>query len=198
MKTFNIYLTGVGGQGIGLLSELMLRAADRAGQPVKAVDTHGLAQRGGIVVSMIRIGPTVFTPLIRPHQADLVIALERHEALRAVARYGRPGGTLIYYDTVWQPLDVRLGKMAEASAADIRDCCRQAGISLIEVFDADLEDARTQNIVLLAHIDQHGLLPGVQTADYEQAMQDLMEGRMLELNQILFKHKRTEELSIRV
>ena len=80
MKTFNIYLSGVGGQGIGLLSELILRAVDHAGQPVKAVDTHGLAQRGGIVVSHIRIGPAVFSPLIRPHQADLVVALERHEA----------------------------------------------------------------------------------------------------------------------
>jgi indolepyruvate ferredoxin oxidoreductase beta subunit len=190
MKNFNIYLTGVGGQGIGLLSEMMLRAADHAGQPVKAVDTHGLAQRGGIVVSQIRIGPAVFTPLIRQHQADLVVALERHEALRAVIQYGRKGGTLIYYDTVWQPLDVRLGQMPEVSAADIQGCCRQAGIRLIAVFDAELEDVRTQNVVLLAHIDKHALLPGVRTANYEQAMQDLMGGHMLERNLALFKEQR--------
>ena len=53
MKKFNIYLTGVGGQGIGLISEILLRAADYAGFNVKSVDTHGLAQRGGIVVSQI-------------------------------------------------------------------------------------------------------------------------------------------------
>ena len=50
MKTFNIYLTGVGGQGIGLLSEVVLRAADHAGHPVKSVDTHGLAQRGDLLL----------------------------------------------------------------------------------------------------------------------------------------------------
>ena len=56
MNIFNIHLCGVGGQGIGLLSEIILRAADHAGHAAKAVDTHGLAQRGGIVVSQIRLG----------------------------------------------------------------------------------------------------------------------------------------------
>ncbi|MBW2538534.1 MAG: 2-oxoacid:acceptor oxidoreductase family protein, partial [Deltaproteobacteria bacterium] len=54
MNSFNVYMTGVGGQGIGLLSEILLRAADHAGHTVKGVDTHGLAQRGGIVVSSLR------------------------------------------------------------------------------------------------------------------------------------------------
>ena len=76
MKPFNIYLTGVGGQGIGLLIEILLRAADHAGFPVKGVDTHGLAQRGGIVVSQIRIGEEAHSPLIRQGEADLVVALE--------------------------------------------------------------------------------------------------------------------------
>ena len=84
MDNFNIYLTGVGGQGIGLLSEILIRAADHAGHRVKGVDTHGLAQRGGIVVSRIRIGDRVHTPLIPAGEADLVIALERHEALRGL------------------------------------------------------------------------------------------------------------------
>lgn len=55
MKSYNVYMSGVGGQGIGLLSEVLLRAADYAGYRVKAVDTHGLAQRGGIVVSQVRM-----------------------------------------------------------------------------------------------------------------------------------------------
>ena len=61
MKSFNIYITGVGGQGIGLLSETLLRSADHAGLNVKAVDTHGLAQRGGIVISHLRFGENVFS-----------------------------------------------------------------------------------------------------------------------------------------
>ncbi|MCU0237509.1 MAG: 2-oxoacid:acceptor oxidoreductase family protein, partial [Acidobacteria bacterium] len=50
-ERFDIFVIGVGGQGIGLLSETLVRAADHAGMPVKGVDTHGLAQRGGIVAS---------------------------------------------------------------------------------------------------------------------------------------------------
>ena len=71
MTNFNVYLTGVGGQGIGMLSEIILRAADKAGYPVKAVDTHGLAQRGGVVVSQVRIGDNVHTPLIPLCNHDL-------------------------------------------------------------------------------------------------------------------------------
>lgn len=66
-----------------MLSEVLIRAADYAGYTVKAVDTHGLAQRGGIVVSQVRLGETVHTPLVSRRSADLVIALERHEAQRA-------------------------------------------------------------------------------------------------------------------
>ena len=84
IKAFNIYLCGVGGQGIGMLSEILLRAADYAGHPVKGVDTHGLAQRGGIVISHLRLGPGVHSPLTLENGADLVIALEKHEALRGV------------------------------------------------------------------------------------------------------------------
>jgi indolepyruvate ferredoxin oxidoreductase, beta subunit len=115
---FDIYMLGVGGQGIGLLSEALARAADHAGIQVRGVDTHGLAQRGGTVVSNLRLGPRAFSPLVEIGTADLVIALERHEAVRGVSRYLRENGTLVYYDAVWQPLDVRLGKGKEATAED--------------------------------------------------------------------------------
>ena len=71
MLAFNIYLCGVGGQGIGLLCEILLRAADHAGLVARAVDTHGLAQRGGTVISHIRLGEAVFSPLIGDGQAHL-------------------------------------------------------------------------------------------------------------------------------
>ena len=84
MKRFDIYMSGVGGQGIGLLSEVVIRAADHAGLPVCGVDTHGLAQRGGMVESFVRIGGEVTTPLVRRGAASLVMALERTEAMRAL------------------------------------------------------------------------------------------------------------------
>ncbi len=187
MKMFNIYLSGVGGQGIGLLSELILRATDHAGHKVKAVDTHGLAQRGGIVVSQIRMGDDVQTPLIPAHQADLAVSLERYEALRALIQFAAPGGTLIYYNTVWQPLGVRLGTDQQVDAQDIQKHCQKDGIRLLEIFEPDLVDVRMQNIVLLAHIAREELVPGVIDKHYRKAMQDLMAGSMLEKNHRLYE-----------
>ncbi|MDJ0780760.1 MAG: 2-oxoacid:acceptor oxidoreductase family protein [Desulfosarcinaceae bacterium] len=186
MTTFNIYLIGVGGQGIGLLSEIILRAADHSGQSAVAVDTHGLAQRGGVVVSQIRLGIAAGTPLIPGHQADLVVSLERHEAMRGLDSAARPGGTLIYYDTVWQPLGVRTGEAAEISAEDLAAACQERQVRLVSVHDPDLTDARQQNMRVLKTIHQEGLVPGISQADYLQAMDDLMTGGMLASNRKLF------------
>jgi indolepyruvate ferredoxin oxidoreductase beta subunit len=186
MTTFNIYLIGVGGQGIGLLSEILLRAVDHSGQAAVAVDTHGLAQRGGIVVSRIRVGRTTGTPLIPAHQADLVVALERHEALRGLSSAARIGGTLVYYDTVWQPLAVRTGEAAEVSWEDLEAACKERQVRLVRVFDPDLADARQQNMRVLRAIDRQALVPMVGQAHYLQAMEDLMTGEMLAANRKLF------------
>lgn len=187
MKTFNIYLSGVGGQGIGLLSETILRAVDYAGYRVKAVDTHGLAQRGGIVISQIRIGIDVHSPLVPRHEADLVISLERHEALRSLSAYAKKGGDLIYYNTVWQPLDVRLGKTEEIPVESVQTFCKEIGVHLIEVFQPDLEDTRMQNVVLLARINRESLVPKVTSEHYRRALKDLMASNMLQRNLTLFE-----------
>ena len=191
MRSFNIYLTGVGGQGIGLLSETLLRSADHAGFKVKAVDTHGLAQRGGIVVSHLRFGKNVFSPLIFQNQADLVVALERHEALRAMNSALKDKGTLIFYDTAWQPLEVRIDGTDPVTKEMIRRSCRKRSIREISVFKADLKDARMQNIVVLANIDRYKLIPGIQKEHYYKAMKDLMQGSMLKTNLKLFDEERS-------
>jgi len=189
MDAFNIYLAGVGGQGIGLLSEIILRAGDHAGLPAKGVDTHGLAQRGGIVKSQIRIGKDAHAPLIAERCADLVVALERHEALRAMNIALRDRGTLIYYNAVWQPLDVRLGREPEVSAKMLADTARMRKIKAIEVYDPALPDVRMQNIALLAVIAKNELVPGVRLEDYTRAMDDLMAGRMLATNRAVFESR---------
>ena len=191
MKAFNIYLTGVGGQGIGLISEVILRAADHGGHPVKSVDTHGLAQRGGIVVSQIRIGENVFSPLVPAGQADLVISLERHEALRAAGTVLKENGCLIYYNTVWQPLSVRLNETAEVAESDVQDLCRARGIQVISVFHEDLPDIRMQNMAVLAEIHRHRMIPGIDLKHYQSAMADLMSGSMLKENRELFDKRLT-------
>jgi len=186
MKQFSIYMIGVGGQGIGLLSEALIRAADHAGLNVKGVDTHGLAQRGGIVISRLKIGENLFSPLIPAHEADMVMALERHEALRGLNTALRDGGTLVYYNTVWQPLEVRLNRAAEVSEESISEECQKRNIKVFKIFKADLKDARMQNIVVLANIDRLHLIPGIRTEHYRQAMEDLLSGPVLENNLKLF------------
>lgn len=182
----NIYLTGVGGQGIGLISEILMRAADHAGLKVKGVDTHGLAQRGGVVASHLRIGEAVHAPLVRRGQADLVVALERHEALRGAGTFLRDGGTLIYYNTVWQPLAVRLREAQEIKPDALEAFGGERNIKVIAIVEPDLPEARMQNIALLAGVQNHALIPRVECEHYQMAMEDLMAGAMLAQNMALF------------
>ena len=186
MKPFNIFMIGVGGQGIGLLSEVLLRAADDAGLRVKAVDTHGLAQRGGVVVSHLRIGDNSYSPMIANNQADLVVALERHEALRGLKEAAKDGSTLVYYNTVWQPLDVRLNLAEAVTEADITRVCQTRQIKEYVVFQPEVEDIRMQNVAVLATIHAKSLIPGVKKENYQQALDDLLQGKVLEKNLNLF------------
>jgi indolepyruvate ferredoxin oxidoreductase beta subunit len=182
MKSFNIYLCGVGGQGIGLLSEILLRGADHAGLQAKAVDTHGLAQRGGIVVSHLRLGKTIHSPMISARKADLVVALERHEAMRGVDTALRDKGCLIYFNTVLQPLGVRLGSDEEVSETVLNESCDLRNITVYKVDHEGLLDSRMQNIAILANINKNRLIPHVEKHHLIQAMRDLMKGSMLKQN----------------
>lgn len=189
MNAFNTYLIGVGGQGIGLLSEVLIRAADYAGHRAKAVDTHGLAQRGGTVVSHLRLGDGVHAPLVPAGEADLVVALERNEALRGLETAAKDGGALVYYDTVWQPLGVRLGQDPPVNENQVAEHCRRRNIRCFRVWEAALEDPRMQNMAVLAEIGRCGLLPGVEPAHYRAALQDLLAGGLLTKNLALFDTK---------
>jgi indolepyruvate ferredoxin oxidoreductase beta subunit len=186
MNSFNIYLCGVGGQGIGLLSEILLRGADYAGLQAKAVDTHGLAQRGGIVISHLRLGKTIHSPMISERKADLVVALERHEAMRGVDTALRDNGCLIYFNTVLQPLGVRLGSDEEVSEPLLNESCNVRNITVHKVDREGLLDSRMQNIAILANIDKKRLIPNVERHHLIRATRDLMKGSMLQQNMEIF------------
>src|SRR6056297_202759 len=183
----NIYIIGVGGQGIGLLSEVLIRAADYAGLNLRGVDTHGLAQRGGTVQSHLRLGEGIRSPLIQKNKADLVISLERTEALRGINNYLKQEGTIIYYNTSWQTLDVRLRNTKEVQAKDIIKAAQKKEAELIEVYKDDLKEIRMQNIVVLGEIAKRKIVPQIRRRDYLKALDDLMEGEKLENNVSLFK-----------
>jgi indolepyruvate ferredoxin oxidoreductase beta subunit len=186
MKSFNIYIIGVGGQGIGLLSQALLRGIDHAGIPVLAVDTHGLAQRGGIVVSQIRCGDRVHSPLIMSHSADLVLGMEVHEAARGASLALKKGGTLVFLDVSWQPLPVRLGRSSEITAEEVIHACTVLGAASIKLELGTLPDARMQNMALLGAVSKNALIPGVSKQNYEAALEDLLSGDLLKKNRAVF------------
>jgi indolepyruvate ferredoxin oxidoreductase beta subunit len=139
-----------------------------------------------MVSSHLRIGHGAYSVLIMKHSADMVIALERHEALRGMGNYLKKGGTLIYYDTVWQPLEVRLGRAEEIKNEDIEREADKRDVKVVKVLVENLKDSRMQNVVLMGKIAHEGLIPGVTVKHFELALSDLMEGDLLRNNLELF------------
>ena len=186
MAGFNIYMTGVGGQGIGVLSEVMIQACLAAGHQARGVDTHGLAQRGGIVVSHLRLGEQALTPRITAGNADLVIALERLEALRAGTQMLRQGGTVVYYDTEYQPIHVRMGKARYPSVDDVARAVRERGGRVERVYIEGLPDPRMQNAAVLGRVASLNLIDGVGAEHIGQALHDVIKPSALEANLAVF------------
>ncbi len=187
MKAFNIYLTGVGGQGIGLLSQALLRGIDHAGLKAVAVDTHGLAQRGGVVVSRIRFGSKVFSPLTFQHDSDIILGMEIHEAMRGLNNAAKDRSILVYLDVSWQPLPVRLGEAETITGTMIETECERRKIRCFRVDPSTIPDARMQNMALLGTTARNHLIPGVDKNCYRKALEDLLEGTMLKNNLNLFE-----------
>jgi indolepyruvate ferredoxin oxidoreductase beta subunit len=96
-------MAGVGGQGVLIASETLALAALAEGLEAKQSEVHGVAQRGGSVVSHVRFGPHVHSPLIRCGEVDVLYAGERLEALR-YAHYVKPGGTIVMNDHAIHPI----------------------------------------------------------------------------------------------
>ena len=103
MAVTNILISGVGGQGAVLVSELLAQAALAAGHDVKQGEFHGVAQRGGAVFSHVRFGERVYSPVTRLGEVDYLLALEKLEALR-YAHFLKPGGTIILNDHKVEPI----------------------------------------------------------------------------------------------
>ena len=124
MKKLDLLITGVGGQGNILASDIVGEAALAAGYDVKKTDTLGMAQRGGSVISHVRIAPEVRSPLIKEGEVDILLAFEKLEA----ARWGyflRPGGVAIVNNHTLPPLSVSLGKDRYPTDEEIADILKR-------------------------------------------------------------------------
>jgi len=152
MKPLNILITGAGGQGIILASDIIGETAIAAGYDVKKTDTIGMAQRGGSVLSHLRIARQVWSPLIRQGKADLLLALEKLEAARW-AGYLRPGSIAIVNNHALPPLSVSLGNACYPGDDEIKDILKQLTDQVFFINGTarakELGDIRTLNIFML-------------------------------------------------
>jgi indolepyruvate ferredoxin oxidoreductase, beta subunit len=123
--TLDIYFVGVGGQGILTIGEIIAEAAFRQGIPVNFYPTKGMAQRGGFVKAQLRLGREGAGPAIPERGADLVIATEVSESLKAL-RYVKPDGDFLLYAYVWPPTAVMLGKAGYPSLAQVAEAAGSA------------------------------------------------------------------------
>jgi len=123
---YDIYLVGVGGQGVLTIGDLITGAAARQEIPVSFYPTRGMAQRGGAVKARLRLGREGGGPNIPERGADLVIAMERSEALKAV-RFIKPGGDFLLFGHVWAPTAVMLGKADYPTLEQVRKQVQEAG-----------------------------------------------------------------------
>ena len=108
MNACDVVLLGVGGQGVLTVADLLTRSAFSIDVSASLVPTKGMAQRGGAVKAEVRLG-RAGGARIAPRTADIVLAMERSEALRALD-LARPGGTVLLYDHVWLPAGALLGR----------------------------------------------------------------------------------------
>ncbi|WP_088552466.1 indolepyruvate oxidoreductase subunit beta [Calderihabitans maritimus] len=104
----NVLLVGVGGQGTVLAGKVLSEAALHQGGEVKLSEIHGMSQRGGSVVTQVRFGPKVYSPIIKKGEADLIVAFEKMEGLRWIP-FLSPSGRIIVNDRAIEPMPVIIG-----------------------------------------------------------------------------------------
>jgi indolepyruvate ferredoxin oxidoreductase beta subunit len=117
---------GLGGQGVLAAASIVAEAARRKGMPVNLCPSKGMAQRGGFVKAQLRLGRAEVGPNIPPAHADVVVAMELSEALKAVPLI-RPGGDFVLCGEVWPPAAVVLGRAAYPGPEDVLRTIEGAG-----------------------------------------------------------------------
>ncbi len=178
MNSVNIMIVGVGGQGSLLASKLLGSLLLEEGYDVKVSEVHGMSQRGGSVVTYVRAGQRVYSPVIEPGEADFVLAFEKLEGAR-FAPYLKTGGTLIVNTQEIDPMPVITG------AADYPSQALDAlpGVN-VEAFDAltlaeQAGSAKAVNIVLLSRFAKHFSLP---YESWTRAIEKIVAPKFLDLN----------------
>lgn len=176
----NISLVGVGGQGILLTSDILARTAALAGFEVKKSEIHGMAQRGGSVISQVRFGDQVFAPIIPDGQSDVLVAFERLEALRW-RHLLNPQGQIIINDMNLTPVTVSSGQQAAITNLDARIATQYPQAILLDALKIanQLGTKRVMNMVLAGALSR---LTTFAPATWQEAMQARIPAKLLDLN----------------
>lgn len=189
----NVLLTGVGGQGTVLAAKVLAQAAQAKGWQVRTAETIGMAQRGGSVVSHVRMGDNgeeVIAPLVAKGTADMIIAFEPAEAAR-VLPYLAPDGVMVSATTSIQPITAALSSepyLAETTVTSLGkrlNGSAEAPARFVLVDDeavlSQVENRKALNTVLLAFALKTGHLP-LSLDDLRDAIRACVKPRFVELN----------------
>ena len=185
MKTQNIMIVGVGGQGSLLASKLLGRLLLTRGYDIKVSEVHGMSQRGGSVVTYVRFGDKVYSPVIDKGQADYIVSFELLEAARWT-EYLKPGGKIIVNTQQINPMPVIIG--AAEYPENLVDTMKNAGLD-VDAFDAlslaeQAGSSKAVNIVLMGHLSQNF---DFSEEEWLQAIEQSVPAKFLELNKTAFK-----------
>ncbi len=176
----SVFLAGVGGQGTLLASEVLGEAFLRGGYDVKKSEVHGMAQRGGAVTTHLRYGARVFSPLIEPGTADLLIAFEKLEALR-FAHFLAPGGAAVVNVQEILPPSVATGRERYPDRVEERLAEAVSNLYLVDALAAalSLREVRAVNLVMVGAASH--LLP-LPEERYREALRGRLPAKIVEVN----------------
>jgi indolepyruvate ferredoxin oxidoreductase beta subunit len=182
----NVFLTGVGGHGVLAVSRIIAEAALAAGFDVRRSEVHGMSQRGGSVVSQVRYGARVHSPLIRRGGADVLVALELLEALRHVDAL-RVGGVLLGNEQRITPAPI--GDLSVDYPADPRAVCEKAVARAIFLpaldIARDLGEEKAANMVMLGAYSMHA--PEIAENTWRETISVAFRPRFREINIAAFE-----------
>ena len=150
MDTVNVSLVGVGGQGIILTADILAKTAAMAGVDVKKSEIHGMAQRGGSVISQVRFGDAVASPIIQEAKSDILVSFEKLEALRW-AHLVAPNGVAVVNDLYMVPVTVSSGQQKGVEDLDARVSAafpRLVKVDALGLAVREVGNERTMNMVV--------------------------------------------------
>ena len=185
METKSIMIVGVGGQGTLLASRLLGAALLSEKSDVKVSEVHGMSQRGGSVVTYVKYGEEVFSPIVREGQADFILAFEQLEAARWLP-FLKKGGTMIANSQKIDPMPVVIGNAQYPDG--VLEAIRATGTNLVEADALSLAveagSPKAVNVVLIGVMASRMDLP---YAVWEKAIRVTVPEKFLEMNLRAFK-----------